>query len=165
MVASTAWAVLSCWSASYVLHASGLGGLTSASSTVATGAIIVIIAAATFELVNLLVVATGIYLYTHQRSTSDLVGTRGDNALELVTLCLGGLTTIALVYQPLLVTLVFPPLVLLHRQVLLKQLEEAATTDGKTGLFNDTGWKQLANRELARAQRTGGMIDPFGGRL
>jgi diguanylate cyclase (GGDEF)-like protein len=45
---------------------------------------------------------------------------------------------------------------LLHRHVLLKQLEIAAATDEKTGLLNTTGWHRLATRELARAGRTSG---------
>lgn len=161
VVASTAWALLSCWSAAYVLHWSGVGGPAGVPSAAVEGAVVVLVAAAVFELVNVLVVATGIYLYTHKRSISDLLGTWGDNALELVTLCLGGLTAIALVYQPILVILVFPPLILLHRQVLIKQLEEAASTDGKTGLFNTVGWHRLASRELARAQRAGGSVGVF----
>ena len=154
VVASTAWGALSCFAASWALQATGLGSLSDAPQSSVTGAAIVLVAALVFELVNLLVVATGIYLYTRSREITDLVGTWNDNALELVTLCLGGLTAVSLVYQPILVVLVFPPLVMLHRNVLLKQLEVAAATDEKTGLFNAFGWRDLASRELARAQRT-----------
>jgi diguanylate cyclase (GGDEF)-like protein len=154
IVASTAWAALSCLAASYVVRAVGLGGL--AADTQHRGTAIVLTAAVVFEFVNAVVVSTGIYLYTRERSVSDLFGTWEDNVLELVTLCLGGLTALALVYQPVLVVLVLPPLMLLHRHVLLKQLEIAAATDEKTGLLNTTGWHRLATRELARAGRTSG---------
>lgn len=153
VVASTAWGALSCIAASAALDVAGLGRLSDAPVSSGRGAAIVLVAALVFELVNLLVVATGIYLYTHTRELTDLVGTWNDNALELVTLCLGGLSALSLVYQPVLVALVFPPLVMLHRNVLIKQLEVAAATDEKTGLFNAFGWRDLASRELARTAR------------
>jgi diguanylate cyclase (GGDEF)-like protein len=154
VVASTALGMLSCYAASYAVHASSLGNLAEGPISTDQGATVVLIAAAAFELVNLVLAATGIYLYTRERSLTDMVGTWGDNAFELVTLCLGALTALALAYQPLLVIAVFPPLVMLHRLVLVKQLEVAAATDDKTGLFNAVGWRELASRELARAQRS-----------
>jgi diguanylate cyclase (GGDEF)-like protein len=156
VAASTAWMVLSCYLASFTLRASGLGPLNKADPFTVRGSWIVLVAGGTFELASLLLVSLGIYLYTHKRSLSDLVGSGADNALELVTLCLGGLAAIALVYQPLMVALVFPPLLLLHRNVLLKQLEEAATKDEKLGIYNFIGWQAIAQRELDRAQRTVG---------
>jgi diguanylate cyclase (GGDEF)-like protein len=154
VVASTAWGVLSSFAASWAVRASGFGDPhdLAGSPPAVTGSILV--AAVTFELVNLVVVASALYLYTHERTVTDLLGTWGDNALELVTLCLGGLTALSLVYQPVLVVMIFPPLMMLHRLVLLKQLEVAAATDEKTGLFNAIGWRDLASRELARAQRS-----------
>jgi diguanylate cyclase (GGDEF)-like protein len=161
VVASTAWVVLSCWAAAVVLHITGLGGLEDIPPTEVRGAAVVLVAAAVFELVNLVVVATGIYLYTQQRSLTDLVGTWGDNALEFVTLCLGGLTATALVYQPILVMLIYPPLLLLHRHVLIKQLEVAVSTDEKTGLFNNATWHHIASRELDRAKRSSSTLAIF----
>jgi diguanylate cyclase (GGDEF)-like protein len=161
VVASTAWIMLSCWAAAEALQITGLGGLAGVPPTGPRGAALVLVAALVFELVNLLVVATGIYLYTEQRSLTDLVGNGGDNALELVTLCLGGLTAISLVYQPILVLLIYPPLLLLHRHVLIKQLEEAAATDAKTGLFNNASWHLIASRELDRAKRSSATLAVF----
>jgi diguanylate cyclase (GGDEF)-like protein len=161
VVASTAWAMLSCWGAAFVLHITGLGGLAGTPPAGIRGAAVVLVAALVFELVNLVGAAAGIYLYTEQRSLTDLVGTWGDNALELVTLCLGGLTATALVYQPILVLMIYPPLLLLHRHVLIKQLEAAVATDDKTGLFNNAGWHHIANRELDRAKRSSGTLAIF----
>jgi diguanylate cyclase (GGDEF)-like protein len=154
VVASTAAGMLSCFAASYAVHASGLGTYAAGQPSVGNGTAVVLIAALVFELVNLAIAATSIFLFTRTRTLTDLLGTWGDNALELVTLCLGGLTALALGYQPILVILIFPPLVMLHRLVLLKQLEVAAATDEKTGLFNAFGWRNLASRELARAARS-----------
>jgi diguanylate cyclase (GGDEF)-like protein len=161
VVASTAWAMLSCWAAAVALRITGLGGLAGTAPGSVRGAAVVLVAALVFELVNLLVVATGIFLYTQQRSLTDLVGTWSDNALEIVTLCLGGLTATALVFQPIMVLLIYPPLLLLHRHVLIKQLEVAVATDEKTGLYNNASWHHLANRELDRAKRTSAPLAIF----
>jgi len=154
VVMSTALGMLSGYAASYAVRAVGLGDLADAEPSSVRATAIVLLAAGVFELVNLAVSAAAIYLYMNERTVADLIGSWADNALELVTLCLGGLAALALVYQPFLVLLIFPPLVMLHRNVLLKQLEAAASTDEKTGLFNAFGWRDLASRELARAQRS-----------
>jgi diguanylate cyclase (GGDEF)-like protein len=41
----------------------------------------------------------------------------------------------------------------LHRSVLMRQLEEAASTDQKTGLANATAWTNMATAEIQRARR------------
>ena len=56
-------------------------------------------------------------------------------------------------HQPLLALLVVPPMFVLQRSVLTKQLEVAATTDAKTGLLNAATWHHVAGVELARAER------------
>jgi diguanylate cyclase (GGDEF)-like protein len=151
--ASTAWAMLSCFAASSALVVTGLSGTP---LQTLRGLCALAFAAAVFELVNIGLVAAGIYLYTSQRSLADLVGTWEDNAFELATLCLGGLAALALVVQPVLVVAVIAPLLLLHRYLLLKQqLQVAAVTDEKTGLLNTAGWHEYATREHARARRRG----------
>lgn len=151
--ASTAWAMLSCFAASAVLT---IGGLDQARLDTAYGVLALVLAAVAFELVNVVLVATGIYLYTNSRSPADLIGTWEDNAFEIATLCLGGLAALAFVHQPVLVVFVLPPLLLLHRYLLLKQqLQVAVVTDEKTGLLNTAGWHELATREFTRARRRG----------
>src|SRR5690606_10307692 len=49
-----------------------------------------------------------------------------------------------------------PPLLVLHRAVLVRQLEEAASLDGKTGLLNAAAWHVQAERALQRAKRRDG---------
>jgi diguanylate cyclase (GGDEF)-like protein len=44
-----------------------------------------------------------------------------------------------------------PALLVLHRSVLIRQLEEAAATDPKTGLTNAAAWTNIAAQELQRA--------------
>ena len=55
--------------------------------------------------------------------------------------------------SPLHAVLVLPPLVVLHRAVLVRHLQEVASTDGKTGLLNAAAWQDRAARVLERAQR------------
>src|SRR5579875_1446245 len=82
-----------------------------------------------------------------------LLGSGSDNLVEFATLCLGGLVTLALLYEPWLVVLVVAPMFTLQRGALVRELEEVATTDAKTGLLNAIAWEHLADRELLRARR------------
>jgi len=83
-----------------VLRVTGLGSLDVGMPSTWRAAAIVLTAALVFELVNACLAAAGIYLYGRKRSRQALFGTWSDNALETVTLCLGGLAALALVYQP-----------------------------------------------------------------
>ncbi|WP_211764065.1 GGDEF domain-containing protein [Kutzneria sp. CA-103260] len=108
----------------------------------------------TFELVDALLLAVSINLRSLGNATlTELFGSWDDNALELTTLCLGGLTALTLVYQPLFTVLLFCPIVVLHRSVLVKELEAAATIDVKTGLLNAVTWHHMATQELARTKQ------------
>ncbi|GAB2790758.1 GGDEF domain-containing protein [Amycolatopsis magusensis] len=106
-----------------------------------------------FWLVNSVLVAVVIWLSQGEAGWSRLLGCWSDNALEVSTLCMGVLTASLVAWRPWMVVLVLPPLYVLHRSVLIKQLEHAATTDRKTGLLNATSWHSLADRELAKAAR------------
>ena len=55
-----------------------------------------------------------------------------------------------------LVLFVVLPLLVLHRAVLVRHLEKAASTDSKTGLLNAAAWHTQAERALERSRgRTG----------
>lgn len=86
----------------------------------------------------------------------DLVGSLHDNLVEFATLCLGGLVAVAVMYEPWLAILAIAPMVTLQRGALVRELETAASTDAKTGLYNAITWERIAQRELARAERTQG---------
>jgi diguanylate cyclase (GGDEF)-like protein len=75
--------------------------------------------------------------------------------LEIATLSLGALTAVVLSINPVLVLFVFPPLLVLHRAVLVRHLEEAASTDSKTGLLNAAAWMVQAERVLRKSLRRG----------
>lgn len=124
-----------------VADAAGLGAL--------------VLAALTYMVVNTALVAAAIALSAERVRARDLLGTWDDNSVEIATLSLGALTAIALLMNPWFVVLVLAPLVVLHRAVLVRQLEEAASTDGKTGLLTPVAWHARSARELRRAQRSG----------
>ncbi|MDQ4117723.1 MAG: GGDEF domain-containing protein, partial [Actinomycetota bacterium] len=105
--------------------------------------------------VNQVLVALALGLTADKRpSWADLVGDWDDHILEGATLCLGVLAAVVVLRQPGLVLLVLPPLLVLHRAVLIRQLEERANTDAKTGLLTASAWRGRANRALQRAART-----------
>ncbi|MDN5749507.1 MAG: GGDEF domain-containing protein, partial [Pseudonocardia sp.] len=68
---------------------------------------------------------------------------------------MGALAAVALGSAPGLVALVLPPILVLHRAVLVRQLEVQASTDAKTGLLNVATWQAAAMRALRRTQRSG----------
>lgn len=116
-----------------------------------------VLAVLVYTTVNSALVAGAIALDapTPRRRAALLWGSWDDNMLEISTLCLGAFAAVALRSNPWLLALLLPPLLVLHRAVLVRQLEELAATDSKTKLLNAAAWHVRAGRELRRAQRTG----------
>ncbi|MCO1655975.1 GGDEF domain-containing protein [Pseudonocardia humida] len=106
--------------------------------------------------VNTLLVAAVIALAGVRPVLRELTGRRDDSTVELAALCLGALAAVALASTPGLVLLVLPPILVLHRAVLVRQLEEAATTDAKTGLLTASAWRARADQAVRRVRRTRG---------
>jgi diguanylate cyclase (GGDEF)-like protein len=106
-----------------------------------------------YTLVNAGLVHGAIWLTLYPVKPARLFRGGEYDLLEVATLCLAALTALALRFEPWLAVLVLPTMVVLNRTALLKELEVAATTDAKTGLLNAVAWRQLAGRELSRAQR------------
>ena len=152
-VSNAAIIVLSCYAAQSVLRVSGFADVRAATTHGWAGTFAIVAAGVTFFAVNALLVLPA--RREVGRTPEALFGTWADNGLEVATLCLGALNAVALATLPGLVVLVFPPLLLLHRTVLVKQLEVAAHRDEKTGLYNTSGWHALAERTLAAASRQG----------
>jgi diguanylate cyclase (GGDEF)-like protein len=144
--------VLTCYVARLVLELFGVHGIEGAllDGWLGVGAIAGTVVA--YFVANALLILGALNMT--YRSIRELFGGWADNLVELATLCLGTLTALAITTQPVLVVMVVPPLLVLHRGVLVKQLEVAATKDEKTGLFNTLGWHNLATSELARAGRS-----------
>ena len=131
----------------------GLVGHLALGSGVAT----VTMAALAFFAVNTALTGLGLYLADPAKATPvSCLGNMDDNLLELSTLCVGALLVMVLNEEPLLSVLVILPLYVLQRSVLIKRLEELATTDQKTQLLNATTWQEGAQREISRAEREKG---------
>ena len=148
---NAATVMLSCLAGSAVVHLTSphLSHLSGG----ATEAAIVLLSMLTYTAVNTTMIAGAIYLAARPLPVRALYGTAEENALEVATLCLGGMTALAVVHTPWLAVLSIVPMVVLQRGALIKQLEVAATTDPKTGLLNAVAWRQIAQKELARAAR------------
>ena len=121
-----------------------------------SGVLLLAVAILVYTTVNSALVAGAIAVSSPQPDLGKVLGRWDDNLLEFGTLSLGAITAITLARSPLLVVLVLPPLLVLHRAVLVRHLEVAANTDGKTGLLNAAAWHEKAERALHRAQRQGG---------
>jgi diguanylate cyclase (GGDEF)-like protein len=113
-----------------------------------------------YAAVNMTLVVAAIVLSGRDRSLAafrQVLVHGGDPVLEFATLSLGALTagavaTFGLAYA----VLVLPPLIILHRAVLVRQLEEEANTDSKTGLLNAAAWDIQADLAIRRIERLEG---------
>jgi diguanylate cyclase (GGDEF)-like protein len=114
-------------------------------------ALAVLTAMVVYTLVNRVLVSVALLLVG--APLRELRGSNHDNLIEFATLCLGGLVAIAALHTPWLCVLVLAPMVTLQRGALVRELEAAASIDGKTGLLNAVAWEHLAQRELARSER------------
>jgi diguanylate cyclase (GGDEF)-like protein len=145
--------VLACVAVRPVLLAFGFGDTLTHAHQDVTALFAVAVAIVAFTTVNSVLIMIGLKLHRPERDLLSLLGSWGDNALELATLCLGGATAALLVSHPVLTPLVLLPVVVLHRCVLVSQLEEMVSQDPKTGLLTDVAWTNRAASELARAER------------
>jgi diguanylate cyclase (GGDEF)-like protein len=148
-IATASTILIGCLLADVVAGATGAGARTSWHGIAATLTIVTGLLA--YTLVNRLLV-TGAIVLLGARGR-DLLGTRDDNMVEVATLCLGGLASVALLHQPWTIVLVLLPMGLLQRSAVVRQLEIAASTDGRTGLWTAVAWEHLSHREISRAQR------------
>jgi diguanylate cyclase (GGDEF)-like protein len=110
-----------------------------------------------YTAVNTCLVVGAVVLSAPERTFRQLLGHGDEVVLELATLSMGALAAGAIAStSPLHALLVLPPLVVLHRAVLVRHFQEVASIDGKTGLLNAAAWQDRAHRVLQRAQRNQG---------
>jgi diguanylate cyclase (GGDEF)-like protein len=126
--------------------------------TSAFGLALVALSVLAYAAVNMVLVTTVVVLASERRDLGTFLRLlRGDNewVLEFASLSMGALVGGAMASFGLgYAVLVLPPLVMLHRTVLVRQLEEKANLDSKTGLLNAAAWHERADHELRRAERT-----------
>jgi diguanylate cyclase (GGDEF)-like protein len=118
----------------------------------------VVIAALAYAGVNWGLIVVAITLHERRLSMRKAFGTGREAALEFGTIGLGAITALLVSFHPGWALMIVPALLVLHRSVLMRQLEEAASTDQKTGLSNATSWTNLATAEVQRATRDGTQI-------
>jgi diguanylate cyclase (GGDEF)-like protein len=143
--------VLSCHAAGAVARA--MPGDFSPAPARAIDALAILLVIAAYSAVNSVLAAVALALLRDQRSLRGMVGSWHENSVEYATLCVGVLAAALLTWRPWLVVLLLLPLYVLHRSVLLRQLENAITTDERTGLLNAATWHRLAATEFERARR------------
>jgi diguanylate cyclase (GGDEF)-like protein len=153
---STATVLLAVQASSAVIGAAGAGDPFRSGP----GLVAVLLAMLAYAAVNMLLVAVIIVLSGRNRDVPtflQVLGHSDEAVLEFATLSMGALVAGAMAsFGPAYAVLVLPPLIVLHRTVLVRQLEEAASTDSKTGLLNAAAWHLQAGREMNRAERHSG---------
>jgi len=121
------------------------------------GVLAVVAAMVVYMLVNLALVVLVIVVSGPSRRLATVrqaIGPFDDVALEFATLAMGALVAAAAAtFGPPYVLLGLPPLIVLHRTRLVRQLEEDASTDGKTGLLTAAAWQEKAGRAVLRSER------------
>ena len=121
------------------------------------GVLAVVAAMVVYMLVNLALVVLVIVISGPSRRLATVcqaIGPFDDVALEFATLAMGALVAAAAsTFGPPYVLLGLPPLIVLHRTRLVRQLEEDASTDGKTVLLTAAAWQEKAGRAVLRSER------------
>jgi diguanylate cyclase (GGDEF)-like protein len=115
---------------------------------------LVLVAMAVFMLVNSGLIAVVVAVSTPGAGPTTLFGPPDENVLELGMLCMGALIVLVLALNPPVLVLVLLPLHVVLRAALIRPLEAAASTDGKTGLLNAAAWVAEAERTLACTEGT-----------
>ena len=152
-VFSTATIVLACCATSAVVHrGGGAGALLTGSGLELVELLLAIV---TYTTVNSSLVAGAVAVSTPQLELARVLGDWDDVVLEIATLSLGAVAAVALSINVWLVLFVLPPLLVLHRAVLVHHLKVAASTDRKTGLLNAAAWHTQAERALRRTGEDG----------
>jgi diguanylate cyclase (GGDEF)-like protein len=132
----------------------GHGGMISDASSVVG----VPLAMATYWAVNISLIYAVMWLVKRPARFRDVLVSTDEELLEIATVCLGAGLAVTLVDAPALAPLVLVVMVVLRRSALVRQLQEQATHDPRTGLLNAGAWRQEAERELARSARSGDEI-------
>ena len=126
--------------------------------------LVLVAGVAVFLVLNSALVAGAIALSVPGATTARVFGGWNDNLLEIGTLCFGACVAISIIAHPSFVLLALPPLYVLHRAVLAGHLEEAVSTDAKTGLLTAGAWSTQAE-DLLRDRRRTRRSDPGRGIL
>ena len=106
-----------------------------------------------FTIVNMVLVGFAARMAERRTTLRGALWDRENLLLDLAELCLGVLVTIACVASPALLLVALPPVIVLQRSLLHKQLRAAARIDAKTGLLNAAAWQREADAAIGKALR------------
>ncbi len=115
----------------------------------------VLAAAATYILVNHLLVGIVLMLARNVSLRESQVLSPANLLTDLALACVGGAIAFLWKQGPWLVILGVAPLLLIHRALSIPALREEAQVDAKTGLYNVKYFGNALNDELRRARRFG----------
>ena len=117
------------------------------------GVAVIVLAGIVRWFVNYGLIVVVILLSSPSSPGKEVLGNFNDNIVEVAALSLGAVTALVVSRDIWYLALILPPLLVLHRSLLMHQYETAARTDAKTGLANAAYWSQMARAELVRAER------------
>jgi diguanylate cyclase (GGDEF)-like protein len=103
-------------------------------------------------LINMGLVAEVVALTRHGTTLKSMFAGGDKWGIEVAESCTGILVALACTAAPYAILVAVPPVLVLQRALLVAGLREAARTDAKTGLANSGYWREVAERELARAR-------------
>jgi diguanylate cyclase (GGDEF)-like protein len=134
---------------------SQLGGLGMVDGNSASSLLGVLAAMLTYAVVNQALVVSAVYLVRRPIPLRAVLGGLDEQLTEFATLALAVLFAVTIVHAPILSPFTLVLISVLQRSALVRQLQEQATRDAKTGLLNSGAWRQEAERELVRGERVG----------
>ncbi|OLR89496.1 GGDEF domain-containing protein [Actinokineospora bangkokensis] len=121
--------------------------------------LVLVAAAVVYFVLNLASIAGVIALSTPKPTWSLVAGSRRDNGMAALTLCLGVLVALAVAHAWAAPLLVVPLLCALDWGALqIESLRGDSRTDDKTDLLNSRGWYEQVDREFVRARRRGSSV-------
>lgn len=116
----------------------------------------VVVAGLVYEAVQIIYVSGVLMLGVSTNPTvRGVLGSKGDNLLEAITIGLGAVTAVLLLIMPPAVAIMAVVTVVFNRLAELDQLQDDVRTDPKTGVLNMRGWTESAERAFNRASRAG----------
>ncbi len=118
-------------------------------------ALAVVVAALAYLAVNQGLVAAVIHLSAPSAPLRSTVLGADEQLVEVATLVGGVFLGVTVLFAPWLSPLAVVLVITLRRSALVRDLQQQATVDAKTGLLNAGAWRLEAERELARAARAG----------
>ncbi|MDQ1485257.1 MAG: hypothetical protein QOJ62_950 [Actinomycetota bacterium] len=102
--------------------------------------------------VNMVLVAEVVAMTTPSARMRDTFADAEAWGVVAAESCTGVLVAVACSAAPYAVLFAIAPVLVLQRTLLLAEFREAARTDPKTGLANSSHWREVAEREIARAR-------------